>query len=219
VGVTSKSLRARLGHHIRTARCGERTERGAWVRSLLDRGLRPDIALVEETQDREREVFWISRFRAAGADLVNTTDGGRGLRGLSEEAARRRDEAKRTRVVTEETRAKLRAANLGRTISAETREKLRAAGRRPHGPMPDDRKAKISAAKMGHEVSPETRAKISATLTGRPTGRTRTHCPLGHAYTPENAFINKRGAQECRICRKARFRASYERRKAKGDGQ
>lgn len=37
----------------------------------------------------------------------------------------------------------------------------------------------------------------------------KTHCPRGHEYSAANAYVNTRGARECRICRKAagvRFR-------------
>jgi hypothetical protein len=32
--------------------------------------------------------------------------------------------------------------------------------------------------------------------------KSKTHCPHGHAYTPENTYINARtGARHCRACR------------------
>lgn len=40
-----------------------------------------------------------------------------------------------------------------------------------------------------------------------------THCANGHEYTPENTYVNPRGARECRICVRARAIA-YQRRKA-----
>lgn len=30
----------------------------------------------------------------------------------------------------------------------------------------------------------------------------KTHCNKGHAYTPENTIISKKGWRECRICRR-----------------
>ncbi|MFC4606926.1 hypothetical protein ACFO9E_03690 [Streptomyces maoxianensis] len=32
----------------------------------------------------------------------------------------------------------------------------------------------------------------------------RTHCPHGHAYTPENSYLDPRGFRQCRTCRAAR---------------
>jgi hypothetical protein len=43
--------------------------------------------------------------------------------------------------------------------------------------------------------------------------RSRTHCPQGHAYTPENTYTPPAGRErQCRTCRRARSRA-YELRK------
>lgn len=30
----------------------------------------------------------------------------------------------------------------------------------------------------------------------------KTHCPRGHAYTPENTYLSKRGWRNCRECRR-----------------
>lgn len=32
----------------------------------------------------------------------------------------------------------------------------------------------------------------------------KTHCPHGHAYTPENTRTNSRGQRQCRACNNAR---------------
>lgn len=37
----------------------------------------------------------------------------------------------------------------------------------------------------------------------------KTHCPQGHAYTPENTNIKSTGGRQCRTCNKARSRAFY----------
>ena len=42
---------------------------------------------------------------------------------------------------------------------------------------------------------------------------TRTHCPAGHEYTPENTYVNPAGPhRECRTCQ-ARNKAAYKARK------
>ncbi len=43
----------------------------------------------------------------------------------------------------------------------------------------------------------------------------KTHCPKGHEYTPENTYVNSRGARVCRICQKAAWRAQNEKRRKK----
>jgi hypothetical protein len=35
---------------------------------------------------------------------------------------------------------------------------------------------------------------------------TKTHCPAGHEYTPENTYINPRGSRVCRKCRQRVYR-------------
>lgn len=42
----------------------------------------------------------------------------------------------------------------------------------------------------------------------------RTHCPHGHEYTPDNVFRNVSGYRECRTCIKARNVVAYQKRKA-----
>lgn len=37
----------------------------------------------------------------------------------------------------------------------------------------------------------------------------KTHCPKGHAYTPENTEIRKNGQQRCRICAREEAKANY----------
>lgn len=39
-----------------------------------------------------------------------------------------------------------------------------------------------------------------------------THCPHDHEYTPENTYINSRGAMECKICRAGWFSARNKRK-------
>lgn len=48
----------------------------------------------------------------------------------------------------------------------------------------------------------------------------RTHCPHGHAYSPENTWVDKTGARHCRICMKAnsarnmpKYKDEYNRRR------
>lgn len=40
---------------------------------------------------------------------------------------------------------------------------------------------------------------------------TETHCPAGHAYTPENTYTRPRGGRECKTCVQDRNRAAYYR--------
>lgn len=47
-------------------------------------------------------------------------------------------------------------------------------------------------------------------------GRERwTHCPRGHAYTPENVYVTPRGSRECRTC-KRRYNSKHGYRRRAG---
>ncbi len=42
---------------------------------------------------------------------------------------------------------------------------------------------------------------------------TKTHCPQGHPYSPENTYLRPRGGRECRTCVLARNRLGHQRRR------
>lgn len=39
---------------------------------------------------------------------------------------------------------------------------------------------------------------------GRHVNATKTHCPFGHEYTPDNTYLKPSGSRECRTCRRER---------------
>ena len=41
--------------------------------------------------------------------------------------------------------------------------------------------------------------------------KVKTHCPRGHAFTPENTRLNKQGSRMCAICKRVSSRASMQR--------
>jgi hypothetical protein len=44
----------------------------------------------------------------------------------------------------------------------------------------------------------------------------KTHCKRGHAYSPENTYITKRGGRSCRTCHRAEVLTAYYRRLKSG---
>lgn len=82
--------RKRLMGHIRSAVNGElKYHHGNWIRSLLSVGVAPEIKVLFKVpcdmrwQDAER--FFIASARHLGFQLTNSTEGGEGLRLISEE--------------------------------------------------------------------------------------------------------------------------------------
>ena len=216
IGITVKSLSSRLSNHIRHARAGEKNYRANWVRKILSQGLKPIIELIEETTDFNRESALIAEYRAKGFRLVNTTSGGEGCHNLSKEARERISQSLRQRVISDHTRKLLAEATRNRVVTAETKKKISAycTGRKK-SPHKLTTIAKIKQANLGHQVSKITRDKISATLTGRPTGRKKSHCKNGHEYTAENTYQITLTRRDCKKCIALRGKKAYAIKKSK----
>ena len=142
----SKRRYARFKDHLNDR---SQTHRSHWIRSLLARGLLPLFATLEWIPDgvrwAESERAWIAAARSAGCDLVNGTDGGDGVPGLSGDSLRR-----------------LRAAWIGRKHSDETKRLIGEKSRdRRHSP---EWRTHMREVMTGREFTPEWRAKISARL-------------------------------------------------------
>jgi len=140
VGKTDKGLEVRLQQHLQPAYLRPNTHKNAWIKLLKREALRPDIFVIEETQDPEAEQFWISYYKSIGCDLTNGTVGGEGWKvgtKHSEAAKKKISEAHmgrkkeyetwnkgKTGIYSEETLKKMSESKLHRSFSAETREKI-----------------------------------------------------------------------------------------------
>lgn len=123
-GKTVKTAQDRLKDHLWARPRGMRRPLYRWFDELLNLGLCPQIAIVEEVSfeglDREQqiaihdeaEIRWIANLREAGTPLLNLTSGGNGAHGRqkSAEEIEKIRQANRGRIRTEETRQKLRDA-------------------------------------------------------------------------------------------------------------
>jgi len=82
VGKTKHQLSRRLTQHMADARGQYKNYHSSnWMRSLLVKGLEPEIFLIESVaraEWEEAEQFWIAYFRYIGANLTNLTAGGEG---------------------------------------------------------------------------------------------------------------------------------------------
>lgn len=158
----------RLKAHL--YRCtSEANHKAAWLRQLSTLGLEPSLLILETNSGdwASAERRWIAHYRAMGADLTNSTDGGEGVVGL---------------VFSSASRAKMAAAKRGRKHTAEHVEKVAMALRGRSRPPEAMRAAqmarlgskhtpdtieKIREASLGRKHSEETRARMSVSRRGR----------------------------------------------------
>lgn len=132
VGKTVIGLEERLKGHIRHVEKDQSRKWSHaqwWIRSLLTKGLRPEIILLEMVPNavwEEAERKWIKNLREAGCNLTNKTDGGDGTFGCvpSAETRKRLSVANKGRVVSQETRRKISEAQIGKIIPKESRERM-----------------------------------------------------------------------------------------------
>lgn len=76
VGITNRSLLKRLKEHIRASKY-KKTYKDNWIQSLLSKGIKPEIELIDEVQDYKFwEPHYIFLYRSWGFKLTNLTQGG-----------------------------------------------------------------------------------------------------------------------------------------------
>jgi len=159
VGVTCKSIHERLSGHIRTARHDNRTRRDRWINCLSSQGLRPIIACIEETSDRNRECFWIEYYANQGCDLTNHTVGGEGVPGYRHTEATKAILSEKSRAYNSlpEVRQKHSLLHKGKVMSTESRERMsKSQTGRKHSPQ--------TRLKMRKPKAPESMAVTNAAL-------------------------------------------------------
>lgn len=130
----------------------------SWIKGVLDSGRRPELIILEECSEEtweDAEKFWISYLRWCGLDLVNATEGGGGINGITEETRAKISErvgnAHRGKKKSPEHAAKLRE-NLRKATAAAlnpaTRAKQSAAAKRRGVPIERIRAAQKIACEM-----------------------------------------------------------------------
>lgn len=83
VGKTSNWLTVRLRAHKKAALNGSKLPVHQWLKDQIDRGI-INLILLENVSNHvadEKEKWWIHKFRTMGYELLNLTDGGKGLLG------------------------------------------------------------------------------------------------------------------------------------------
>jgi len=187
----------RFDRHVDDAKAKrEKCYKSNWIRSLLAKGLRPVLQIIDEvlrTEWQAAEAAYIQFYRDEGCPLVNVLSGGEGSgsgplnhfygKKHSPEAVVKMSVAGLKRGpprVPNAARARGERHYLsGKHLAPDTKKKLSAAlsgERHPHfgKPKPPEVRAKISASlkgekhfHFGKKNTPEARAKMSAALKGR----------------------------------------------------
>lgn len=122
-----KSIRPieRLSNH-----CNEKSNchRSHWIQSLKAKGLKPGMVILERIVGdypwQLSEKYWISYGKRNGWNLVNNTDGGDGVCGLSGESKERMSKTWIGRKHRPESIIKIGLASKGRNHSDETKNKM-----------------------------------------------------------------------------------------------
>lgn len=158
IGKTISELSVRLQHHIYRATKAPTNYNYNWIRSLLEKDLKPEIKTLQEFDSEvdalAAEIYWINYFKQQGCRLTNTHSGGNGCRSR-----------------TSETKAKIATFMIGNTLrqgkhhSVETKAKIGASGKgRRHS---KETRVKMSMSHMGKKRGPmsfEVKAKIAISL-------------------------------------------------------
>jgi hypothetical protein len=151
------NLKSRYSNHINKFYNNHKSN---WIKSLLSKGLKPIMEVIEEVEDELNwemlEIYWIAQFKAWGFDLTNIDEGGKFIN------------------FTQEVKDKISKANKGRKWTDEAREKAsircKEIGMKPisilknaHLFRTEESFKKISESKIGKKRPQETIDKMKAT--------------------------------------------------------
>jgi len=193
VGQTTKKLQQRLSAHINKARNtpNKTTHKNTWIKSLIKENLKPIIQLIDIVSDdewKEKEKYYIKKYRESGDELLNLSEGGDsgsmpGGRRVWESQddydnwRNKISESLKKRIITEEERKlmaeRCRNTHLGRERNDDTKKKLSDTKLGEKNPMfgkihSEERKKQISEFHKGKKLSEETKKKIGDTKIKKP---------------------------------------------------
>ncbi len=77
IGKTIQRPDYRYRSHISESKHNRRKDKAhCWIKSLLNKNLKPIMLIIEETYDINRECYWIKYYKDLGNNIKNFTDGG-----------------------------------------------------------------------------------------------------------------------------------------------
>ena len=200
------------GNRAWTMRCRNRHHRHITA-TLKKLSLMVDVRIVAdgftEPEALRAEIDRIAFWRAAGAELVNITDGGDGVCGLKHSAETRakmseKASARKREPHSEETKRKIGEAN---RIALKGKKNPEHSARLKGRKLSAEHRAALSAGAIGRVVSEETRAKLRASNIGQ----TRSVEACEHMSA---SHLGKRPTLETRLKRAQSMREAWARRKA-----
>lgn len=132
VGKTVAKIEYRLSAHICEAKKGKsKSHKNSWIIHLLNKGLKPKVKLITETEDNwiELEKYYISSFNNLTNHSIGGDAGGLGVV-QSQETIDKRMKVIREKIASGEIDYSLRAekiskTNKGKKLKPETKEKIR----------------------------------------------------------------------------------------------
>ena len=122
----TKNIKQRLAGHIYDSKKGQ-LYTNRWINSLIDKGLKPVIEVLEECTVEDvddNEILYISLLKSWGFRLTNSESGGNRQKTMSIESRKKMSIARKLRVTTEETRAKYSSERKGRKLKPRRQEHI-----------------------------------------------------------------------------------------------
>jgi hypothetical protein len=205
----AQNLTKRLWEHIKDAKGGQRTHKGAWIRKLLKEEKKPIIATIQKTTKetwQDDEKMCIAQAKAEGANLTNHTKGGDGIPGYRH---------------SEKTKQKISEYNKSiNRIPPSWKDRKQS---------PEHIRKRVESRKKNNNYkhSQETKDLISKKNTGKNLGNTHT---LGYKHTEEwkegqsersrgknNPFYGRRHSKETKRKISETKRKQHLAKKSRGD--
>lgn len=160
-------IKKRFRDHIKRSK-HKKTHKDKWVNSLLERGHKPVIEIIDIVHNDEWmfwEKFYIGLFKVWGFNLVNHTEGGDGgsFKKHTEETKLKMSKigrGKKRPPFTEEHKQRLSEAAKKKVMTPEHLEKIRISLKKiVRKPFTEEHKKNISASKKGRVASDEEKIK------------------------------------------------------------
>lgn len=183
IGITSKNIQVRINEHLKDlSRTNVKTHKKNWIVSCMNLGKQIGYIILEDNLTQEeafkKEIEYIKLFKSFGANLVNGTLGGDGVRVTND--VRMKFKQRKGFRHTKETREKMSIMRKGKKLSDETKRRMSESQKRAgNKPIITDEIRKKKSERMkgmtslmkGKKHSESTKKKISLSKFGHKSAR------------------------------------------------